>query len=135
MSNREVLFRGKRKDNREWVEGFYIKYGFTNREKPYIVQSYASDLYGFEVIPATVGQFTGLTDKNGKKIFEGDIVLAGSEGVMANCEVKRRIDGTYYMNLNAGTVWYMMPNRNGKTTVEVIGNIHDNSELLGGEGT
>lgn len=71
---REILFRGKRKDNGEWVYGYLCRYGFTGKEKYYIIPYYASDLYGIEVDPETVGQFTGLTDCNEKKIFEGDII-------------------------------------------------------------
>ena len=71
---REILFRGKRKDNKEWVEGFY----FENFETCYIMSTkYQENLmtkFIFEVIPETVGQYTGKEDKNGVKIFKDDIV-------------------------------------------------------------
>lgn len=76
---REILFRGKRTDNGEWVKGFpYITHGGEHQIRYYDSESNIENC-SHTVIPDTLGRFTGLTDRNGVKIFEGDIVLHKGE--------------------------------------------------------
>lgn len=132
---REILFRGKRKDNGEWVEGYFVyaKSDFddeTLREADIIPHNTDRVYKGeyhlvYPCIPETVGQYTGLTDKNGKKIFEGDIIK-DIEGRMNEVEYYR---GRFYpfISFPEYTCW-------NADECEVIDNIHDNPELMtGGE--
>lgn len=68
---REILFRGKRVDNGEWVEGSLIKVDWRNKPTTYSIMPTRPTACNYIVIPETVGQCTGLTDKNGVRIFEG----------------------------------------------------------------
>ena len=128
---KEILFRGKRKDSNEWVQGYYFKRvrnyaGFKTIEHCYIqYETWDGGFITYEVYPETVSQFTGLTDKNGKKIFEGDIITKGLElfEVMWNLEQVRW--GIYSDAYEvAGFTKFSEP------YFEVIGNIYDNKELL-----
>ena len=150
---REILFRGKWVDNGEWVEGYYELCGHlvgTIEEEIYsIIRPFGK--YGHKVDPRTVGQFTGLTDKNGKKIFEGDIVrlckYAFEWEDKSSWEFETGViafeDGCFVINdiyssdgyNELSCVYNEIHFRNGydeNVIFEVIGNIHDNPELLGG---
>lgn len=123
---REILFRGKRKDNGEWVEGSLIKAkAENNKDALYLIAPFTMFAFDVqEVIPETVGQYTGLTDKNGTKIFEGDIIKAMMDYGPAG--FYERIVPIKWLN-NVGYQWQYFD----ISTIEVIGNIHDNPELLG----
>lgn len=123
---REILFRGKRSDTGEWVEGYYCRGFRWAGDKSPTPAIQEADGYSFrEIIPETVGQYTGLTDKNGMKIFEGDII-AGKTGVFGI-----RWSKTICCFV-AGENFSIRPYMNQGTMqdYEVIGNIHDNPELL-----
>ena len=123
---REILFRGKRTDNGEWVQGYICRYGWIGKEKDYIIPDYASALYTNEVDPETVGQYTGLTDKNGRKIFEGDIVWNSYNEDYGKVEwdndTARFIITCSKFTVNFNSVW--------SEELEIVGNVYDNPELI-----
>ena len=136
---REILFRGKREDNGEWVEGFLIgRYDPT--QKGHIIKNAFIDngtcFYDPDkVIPETVGQFTGLFDKNGKRIFEGDIVKL-EEDVRTFFRIRNGevhfLGGSFLVgdnDHNLLSTLYALSNQEWILRGEVIGNIHDNPEL------
>lgn len=131
---REILFRGKRLDNGEWVYGYYVHLGPVSCQRAYIIPEYTSAIYVKEVDPSTVDQYTGLMDKNDKRIFEGDIVSTDIARPYLIVEFR---DGCFMFNCNDGGKDYydiMLPILEDAQTEykygEIIGNIHDNPELL-----
>ena len=135
---REILFRGKCGYNNEWVEGFYYQAKLYRSDKElchYITiphpESDGQPSDHIMVRPETVGQFTGLTDKIGKKIFEGDVVevLQDKDKGVAYVGFE---NGSFMLypiagNIYERTLWAYWYN---DWDVDVIGNIHDNPELL-----
>lgn len=135
---REILFRAKRKDDGEWVEGYYTKLKWCNNIIHVVIPEGAEIDSGnslceaYEINPETLCQYTGLKDKNGKQIWENDIVSAWIEGKYATGMVKQRIDGLYiiYPAYQHNEFWRLCPDKNRKTNVEVIGNVFDDKHLL-----
>lgn len=125
---REILFRGKRVGDGEWVVGTLVKMGPVGYVRHFILPDYASAFYDIEVDPATVGQYTGLTDKNGVKIFEGDILSIENPHPF-----KPAIEIVEFSKVR-WTVGVMDLDEilNGWLCT-IIGNIHDNPELLSKE--
>lgn len=138
---REIIFRGKRLDNGKWVMGFYVHH---RNVAHYILDvSYGGyeDIDGgffvprwYAVEPSSVGQYIGLKDKNGKRIFEGDIVRFRTRTSTFKPLYVRWYDETaqFLVSLRDGIRSYPM---DAAWEYEVIGNIHDNPELLEGGAT
>lgn len=132
---REILFRGKRKDNGELIIGAYFLMKHNDGRQHYhhfIIPEGIDVSIGtpiekiqVEVIPDTVGQYTGLTDKNGKKIFEGDIVKA-PDGEIFKIEWHSVALSWILRNKKNSCLAYLRY----LDMFEIIGNIHDNPELL-----
>jgi hypothetical protein len=128
---REILFRGKRTDNGEWVYGYYcpvVRGGFP--ATPCIVPDIDGMWEGIPIIPETVGQYTGLIDKNGKRIFEGDIVTYVEEGIRGDfSQGVMEIVWTEKTAKFCGRTKQYSPVEIANSK-NLIGNIYDNPELL-----
>ena len=135
---REILFRGKRIDGGGWANGFYISCGgscILDDDDMFFGSDGVEGMYSVD--PATVGQYTGLKDRNGVRIFEGDIIS------MQGCAGYVRF-GTYASAYSSGDThvgffieWIVdrmlridLAFWTNQREIEVIGNIHDNPELL-----
>lgn len=152
---REILFRGKKQANGQWVYGYLVPFTINTYGENFEIvtkdgfnydelDGYAPSYTSAPVDPDTVGQFTGLTDRNGKMVFEGDIL-----------KIAKRCDstGAYYhppldYPVNVVAKWDLcawtwetlcedkryigFPDAWCQYVCEVIGNIHDNPELMGG---
>lgn len=130
---REILFRGKSTGNGEWVYG--VAFPHDNCAKVTMFRQNQGDgaLEGLEVLPETVGQFTGLTDKNGTRVFEGDILkeygsapeysLMVIKNTWFGCFIEFYFHGEIHSREQVGHTGWLSYD-------EVIGNIHDNPELL-----
>lgn len=133
---REILFRGKTDKDKEWVYGDLLHDGYD-----YDVAIWEQECkLVTEISPETVGRFTGLTDKNGKNIFEGDIheCIVGEEsslfvvkhGKYYDSEASDKKYGWYFENTKTNDCYSFYGDE--KDYTNIIGNIHDNPELLGG---
>lgn len=124
---REILFRGKRTHDNEWIVGSLHIEKFANDEEYLCCEINQCDVY-----PETVGQYTGLNDKNGKKIFEGDILESSYDAEYPE-------DVCYEVVLWHNNGWYIQEGDSTPDRLDeygileysiVVGNIHDNLELL-----
>lgn len=130
---REYLFRGKRKDNGEWVKGYLYVTQKGQYEISRYSESYDCERFTAVVIPETVGQYTGLKDMNGKKIFEGDIhkfsdFFVVQFGMYIDCDTDIQGYGFYLRNLKTNYCYSFDATEN--EYINIVGNIHDNRELL-----
>ena len=163
---REIIFRGKRLDNGEWVYGWPFadtadcslkkvgKCGCPHDGREYFIVEWVDDFHEYEereVIPDTVGQYTGLKDNNGKKIFEGDIIKAdnGKQSSISVVKFGEYYPKLFFAMLDICCTGVQHLNANGfylesakhedmilfkSRHLVVIGNIHDNPKLIKEEG-
>ena len=133
---REILFRAKRIDNGEWVKGYFWR----GVDHIYMIPSHVGigyddkikhmSAYAVEVEPETICQYTGLTDKNGNRIWENDIVEDKRFNKFYKIVFRVRDGGWYVENINSGALFRIIERTSCQ--YERCGNIFDNPELLKG---
>ena len=133
---REILFRAKREDNGEWAYGYYVCLpdvagSVSMLHVPAGNPDESNKTY--YVKKSTVGQFTGLTDKNGTKIFEGDIIQTYDPDDGYAVVRYDETETEFYADFIGENVYYGLGGNFRIDDIEIIGNIYDNPELIGGE--
>ena len=130
---REILFRGKRADNGQWVYGFYTH----ELQGGHFISAdegawYDGPMLSYvEVIPETVGQYTGLDDKNGVKVFEGDVVRYLNSIESGNGVVIFDACAFLFNWIDIDEIDSLLRYFQCSKELEVIGNVHDNPEAMG----
>ena len=141
---REIKFRGKRLDNGEWIEGDLLR---MNGHWFIFPDPAPGGIDKYEVDPATVGEFTGLKDKNGKEIYEGDLLYLDKYPFICDGEINYLAEVDWSDDDLGFSAWYRLHKDSSVRGIsdgcpcplfdgyfEIKGNIHDNPELLkGGE--
>lgn len=126
---REILFRGKDKETGEWVEGYLYVRRDGVREISCYNKDFNIERWTSQVTNESVGQYTGLNDKNGNRIFEGDIVMKRTYHGKKPMKVVFSF-GCFHCGFGGGSSTPSHPYTLDDGQIEVIGNIHDNPELL-----
>lgn len=152
---REILFRGKQTDGGAWVEGYVVEttvFGVNRCRNAIVIYKKPEKIFDsdwWEVNPETIGQYTGLIDRNGKKVFEGDIisskgkVYGKTEKFLYVIKYGQYIPKTYCREIyqECETIGFYGESKgqqqvqlgNYPQKIEVIGNVYDNPELLEGD--
>lgn len=143
---REILFRAKRLNDKEWVYGYYVHQFGAHDIRVKNTDEYDNE--GYHIDPETLGQYTGLTDKNGKEIFEGDILSSNQYPYTSDGKHNYYAEVTWFEE-NAAFGLYTFKNPQSSVrgvsegsdyidefnsdNWEIIGNIYDSPELFGGD--
>ena len=143
--NREIRFRGKRVDNRKWIMGHYVEWIDTRGNMNYQIVSTSG--YHNDVMPETVGMFSGLYDRTGKEIYDGDVVrvyplgynpdaIENSQGYapyLSKVEwvlYPDKLSETCYEKGHGFLEWRCVPFTHSYQFMEVVGNVYENKELI-----